>query len=462
MKIGIKMGLFNRKQQGFVEEVEDLIRTWTDEDIFEALETRDQEDVFEFSEILALISKHYFKNDSDFNGRFSFIANSSLSGGRHPCSFLGCRDEKLRQLVSFASLYSDEVYINNPFEDIARKGPENLTEIDRQELSVGIKHFQHLKPLIEKGIVKYALSTTSLCEYHEKVMAEPLSRKIEDDEKKLYKFLHDYLLDKCSVCFNEHKDGLAFFEISGPENFIDHGKMFFYLSSEKLESHHYVKYLRSSNLPYKLSRKEISKEGILSLIIDPVLDDLANQRWHSTFYGTSCLCDNSTQIKLASKVNNPVFPANIDDFEQGMKHYLPTVYSQDLNRLLDLREREEEAFIVYRDKVSSMISDSKTLGKNEIIELFRDQIIPEINIIDKKIKNWQDNARETLREKVLFGAGALSIGLYSGLLPSDIGQVVAAVGGGSLVKALIDFNKTLKRKHQARTEDFYFLWQANR
>jgi len=47
------------------------------------------------------------------------------------------------------------------------------------------------------------------------------------------------------------------------------------------------------------------------------------------------------------------------------------------------------------------------------------------------------------------------------LLPTGIGQLFAAAGGGTaIVSALMDYNKTLKEKEEARSNDFYFLWQA--
>ena len=95
-------------------------------------------------------------------------------------------------------------------------------------------------------------------------------------------------------------------------------------------------------------------------------------------------------------------------------------------------------------------------------EAFRDQILPEINLIDKKIKDWKLKTRESLKEKVIFGTGAVSIGLYAGMLPPNIGQLVAAIGGGSAIAgAVMDYNKTLKDRIEARSNDFYFLWQAN-
>lgn len=452
----------NKSNIEFVEEFENAMRAWADENIFEALWSRSVEEVFEFAEVMALLSRHYFRSQRKNNNKFSFIANSSLSGGRHPCSALECRNKKLVQLASFALLYADEVYIHNPFEETMLKGIDKFSEVDRQELGIGIKNFFHLKPLFEKGIIKYAQNLSSLCQHHKEVFADPILKKIDQNQKSLYRAIHKYLLERCVASFDSSEGGEVFLEIAGPGDFIDHEKIFFHSPWNKSEVCKHVKFLKGKQLPYRLSRDELVNEEILSLVINPILSDLSDQEWHSAFHGTSYLCDNPTQIKLASRVNDSTLSVNSSAFEVGMKHYLPVVYSQSMKSILDLREREEEAFAVYRDKVSSMMHETNTSDEAEISKVFRDQVLPEINIIDKKIKDWKFSTRESLREKIIFGAGAVSIGLYAGILPPDIGQFVAAAGGGSAVMgALMDFNKTLKRNHIARSNDFYFLWQAN-
>lgn len=452
----------NVKLQGhrmeFIEEFETSIKLWGEGDINEALSSADVEDVFEFAETMALISRYHFKDRRQPNENFSFIANSSLSGGRYPCSDLDCRTKKLDQLVSFASLYADEVYIQNPFEHVMLAGVENLNEANRQELVHGVYNYFYLKPLIEKGIIKYAQNAVSLCQYHKESLADPLSNNIRKKEQKLYELLHRHLIDKCTIVFDIGKGSGPFFEIKGPATIIEHGITYFHLYEPLPE---FANKLKKKNLPYQLSREEIDEGDVLSFIINPILRDLSNQEWHSAFYGTSYLCDNPTQMKIASQLNSPAYKANSSSFEKAMEHYLPAVYSQDLSVIMELRERENAAFSVYRDKMNSMLRKANSWSESEVSELFRDQVLPEINIIEKKIKDWKSKTRESFKEKILFGSGAVSVGLYAGLLPPDIGQILAAIGGGTAVaSALMDYNKTLKEKEEARSNDFYFLWQA--
>lgn len=444
----------------FFEEFETAIKLWSDGKTVESISSADNDYIFEFAETLALITRHHTKDKQRPNENFSFIANSSLSGGRHPCSNLECRTKKLNQLVTFSSLYADEVYIQNPFEDIVLKEADMLMEADREELIHGILNYYYLKPLIEKGVIKYAHNMVSLCEHHNEILAKPLAERIEKKEKELYDVLHEHLLDSCTITFDVGDGAGPFLKITTPEGFIDHGEMYLHLYDPLPE---YINSLKNKKLPYKIPKNDILKEELLSILINPILRDLSSQEWHSNFYGTSYLCDNPTQIKIASKINSQAYSANSEAFEKGMSHYLPTIYSQDVKTIMALREQEGESFAVYRDKLNRMIHEVKNWNGKEVSEMFRDEILPEINLIDKKVKDWKHKTRESLKEKVLFGTGAVTIGLYSGLLPTGIGQILAALGGSAAItSAVIDYNKTLKEKEEARPNDFYFLWQAKK
>lgn len=443
----------------FTGELDEIISLWLDGDSLEAISNASADDVFQLAETIALRSRHHFQPNRAPNRNFSFIANSSLSGGRHPCSHSECRMKKLDELASFSSLYADEVHIQNPFEDILISGPASINDISRRELIYGIYNYIYLKPLLEKGVIKYAQTMVSLCKHHSETLAKPILAEISNKEHRLYGLLEEQLAEKCTISFDIGKDASPFLKIEGPGGLIDHGVTYLHLFGKLPES---IAHLMDKKLPYRFSKAEVLSEGMLSLIIDPIINDLSNQEWHSAFYGTSYLCDNPMQMKIASKLNSTAYAASSSAFNKGMSHSLPSVYAKDLSAIVKLRENEGEAFTVYRDKVHSLLKATNRWSEHEVAQAFRDEILPEVNLIDKKIKDWKVKTRESLKDKVVFGTGAVSIGLYAGMLPPDIGQLIAAIGGGSAIAgAVMDYNKTLKDRNEARSNDFYFLWQAN-
>lgn len=446
----------------FTKEVDEAIALWTEGNIEDSILNSTEEEIFEFVEVVSLISKHHFHSSNSSNENFSFIANSALSGGSHPCSAPKCRIKKLNQLISFASLYADEVYIQSPFESVYLRGDRPIREVERQEIIAGIYNYLYLKPLIDSGLVKYASVNVNFCEQHAKNIAEPLSASILKKEEKLYQALKCHMLDHCKVTFDfvDGDNAKPFFKITGPEEIIEHGEV--YLNAYQPVSSLFLPFM-GRKTPYNLVKDEVEECNILNQIIGPIIQDLSIQEWHSALNGTSYLCDNKTYMKVASKINSKVYAANSAAFEGAMKHYLPAVYSNQVSSILDLRKKEGEAFAVYRDKLNNLIRETRLWNEEEVSKVFRDEILPEINLIDKRVKDWKANTRDSIAEKVLFGVATASFGLYGGVLPSNIGEIVAALGGTSaVVGTLMDFNKTLKEKGEARKNDFYFLWQAGK
>lgn len=331
----------------FIEEFDTAISLWSKGEIDKFINKCSNDKIYELVETLSLIAKYHFTPTIKPNENFSFVANSSLSGGSHPCSNHICRREKMSQLITFSSLYADDVYIQNPFENIKIKGPENIHKSDCLELSYGISNYFYLKPFIEAGIIKYAQNEVNLCEIHNESIAKPLANRIEKKEKQLYDIIHKQLLESCSVSLNIGKNVGHFLEIKGPSNILDHGIRYFHLFKPLPP---FLSRLLKKKLPYKFTKSDILDSGVFELIINPVLRDLSKQEWHSEFYGTSYLCDNETQMKMASELNSAAYTASSSAFNQGMQHYLPTVYSKDPQAILQLRKNEGEAFKVYRDK----------------------------------------------------------------------------------------------------------------
>ncbi len=252
---------------------------------------------------------------------------------------------------------------------------------------------------------------------------------------------------------------MPFYEISGADSLIEHGRI--YIHAYKPFPPIFTKY-KGKGLVYELPTLEAVDGGALDNLIEPVIHDLCAQEWNTALTGSSYLCDNEHYIKLAAKLNPERIVRDAGAFVGGLKHNLPRLFSTDAQALLLLRERESEAFFVYRDKLRKLLTKT-SWSKHEVDEIFRDEILPEVNLITKKVHNWKINSRQSIGEKILFGTGAVALGLYAGVLPENIGQIVAALGGTSAIGGgLMDLNKSFKEKDQARANDFYFLWRAEK
>lgn len=392
---------------------------------------------------------------------FSFVANSSLSGRTHPCAEFTCREKKLEELASFAALYGDTVYIQDPFESIIIEERQDINNVDRNNLAFGISTYMYLFPLIERGLIKFAQSSVCLCDHHKAEIGEKLHDKRLNLEEQIYDRMKDAMIDRCSFEVDVGKSGQPHIKLSGPDELVGHGVRFlhfnFYVPKE-------IEVLAEKHdLPYRMTAKEIESSYLVEQWIKPVIDDLFFQEWHSTFYGTKFLTDNETQIELASSVTDPDKYASSRALSEGLRHNMPAIFSKSVNDILALRDREPEAFYVYRDKLNKLINNSYGWKSQDIHQMFEQEVLPEINQINNKVKNWKTSLRDGTKSKLLFGAGTVAAGLYSGILPTDIGKIVAAVGGYSGVSSLLEnYNKSLKGEEEAKKNDMYFLWKAGK
>lgn len=390
--------------------------------------------------------------------KHSFVANSALSGGAFPCSSLNCRTKKLNELASFATLYSDEVFIQDPFEKIILKEPSYLADNDRENIMFGIFTYQNLYPLIEEGIVKYAQSTVSLCQHHFDTKAKELHQKQLVTEDKIYKALKEAFTAQCQFEVNITKGSKQpFIKVTGPESLVEHGISYLHLSGNGADNIQHI--LRYESLPYRMKDTDLYFTDVIERWIKPVIDDLFYQKWHATFYDTKLLTDNNTQIDIATASMNLENYTHSDSLYSNLQHFMPTIINRPLNEIIEFRTKESELFLVYRDKLDNLIKNSYGWSHTQIREMFEDEIMPEINQINFKLKNWKSDLRVSSNEKLLLGFGTVAVGLISGILPENITEIIAAVGGYS---ALESYNKSLKPDNEAKNNDLYFLWKMNK
>ena len=131
---------------------------------FDAISKMTAFDIIEFAdESRELTSAQDIPQQS---GLMTHSASHSLGGSSWPCSALGCRLEKVRQLAQFAAFYSDKVYIRNFIVDHLRHLENNKYPNEflmQSALADDLAVYQFLRPLIEAGIViRITVQTISL------------------------------------------------------------------------------------------------------------------------------------------------------------------------------------------------------------------------------------------------------------------------------------------------------------
>jgi hypothetical protein len=148
---------------------------------------------------------------------FAFLASSSLRGDSG-CAQPDCRLGKLDSLARYAALYSDQVILPFQLHLHCGKGKESHM---RASLLQRIQAILMLRPAIEAGIVQLVPDDLHCCEQHLKEKV-PEYKDIRALQTRLYK----QNLPKFTVTFRARTCRHTKVEITGPPQFIEHGRIF--------------------------------------------------------------------------------------------------------------------------------------------------------------------------------------------------------------------------------------------
>jgi len=408
--------------------------------------------------------KIFLSDSNSFQAKstlFSFVANEHISGGVRICGETSCRWERVRELCEFTVLYGDKVLVRNPFDPYldSKLLDDGLSDYIRSQLIGDIGIYWLLQPLVECGLVEFVKTQIPLCDdhYREFCNSEALSakRKLQDAEE----YLISEVREKVSFYLVNH-DGDVYVQAEGPEAIIHEGEAV-------LRFRHYVP---KALLPYRkvpgkhlITKRRVEKSGLLGWIIVPQLEDYQVQDWYAKHFDMTVLTNRESDLNLIQRIDaRGTEPIN-QYFIEGLKHQLPTIASKSISTLLELRKENEEVFHNYRIELRKALTERGVKSVSQAKELFADTVQPEIEKIDKKIKNFRQAAVKSLAKDVLIYGGLVTVGLFSGLIPSNIAEIVGTIGGVEVTRTLIDkAGAIVKQPPSARENPYFFLWQAMR
>lgn len=445
----------------FVGEFDHVIDIWSGGQLTlqEAIENADDELIFEFIETLFLITKYYFSTGSSQESPFSFTANSALSGLDTPCASIDCRLLKIDQMLSFTSLYADEVFLRNPFESLYNicQSSGVIPKV-RVELLANLEIYRALRPYFKVGIIKYANSTHSFCHDYINKVIKPYKDKLHRNESLLYDALEKHFLSRVTASYDEYGVDKGYLILKGPNNLIEHREMYLHIYENKGK---HIDDMRMLGLPYKISTDDIRNEGILKLLLEPLLDDITFHNWHSKFYGTNLLTNDDLQFNILNKIN--VNAINTKVLTNQFKYNLTVAENTTPEAVIELRQANEEYFDIYRERTKQFLGTIKGLNAKEQEEAFADLVRSEIASIDRNLRAHKEKYLSKARQNIVFGAGIITVGSYLGIIPTDMASLIATIGGtAALSSSATDFNQLLQPDSVAKNSDFYFLWKLQK
>lgn len=434
--------------EGFFEE---LRRRGLGEDSFEdtlrkAQDTKLYDIIEECNSLLPIV------HPSDDNS-FRYVANASLSGEPTPCASWECRSRNLDAAARFAALFSDTVYIRNPFEKHIRHArQETSDDVDHSIALDDLRAVWMVRPLLEEGIFAFANGDIHLCEEHyQEAGIDEWMKKA----RQVAELLEAEYADRSQIIVSRFEQNDYRVNVTGPEDIIEHGSL---SSIWQTVPKDIEKALQGSD-QYILSKEQAKQFGWYSRKTEAQLADLFVQNWYSRAYGCSYVTDRSRDIYVAELINTANHAPSAKALIEGIAHSVPIVMNVPLEKVVALRRSEEDAFNVYRDALLSVLKEVDLQDSNQIRTAVADAVLPGINQIRHRITKARRILKEGLREDLVLGAGFITVGLFSGLL-GDLGQALAALGGAKYAMSILGkVNALFREPEVARDDKWYFLWK---
>jgi hypothetical protein len=371
------------------------------------------------------------------NPGFGYVANTPTSGGFFPCSELECRFQHADRLARFAALYADHVVIHNPFTNYSPRLP---VDIVRQRLAGDLIVLNHLRPLIDRGIVTAVAPAIPLC--------ESCSRRFGEESEALRRSLDDtldLLLERYMQKLRFTRDGTDKVLIEGPPELVTHGSQVYIIP-------------RSSSYYGRLTPKK--KRRLAATLITPLLEDVYTHQMHSRHTSLNYLTDRELDLAIVRAMGSKALRQIDSAITRGLSHAVPVVANIPIEDVLLLRDAEPEAFQVYRNALSRIVREANLSSPEAIEDAFQSQIAPELARLDMSVRNARKVARRQLTTEALVTTVAVSIGLLLGTVEPVAGAVLVALGGLEAMKSagqkLVD---SVAEPAIVRENSFYFLWR---
>jgi hypothetical protein len=381
---------------------------------------------------------------------FSFAASGALSGEPHPCQALGCRLKRVDSVARFAALYGDEVLIGDPFEHAVLSGSSGAHVI--ADLVAAVETMFMLRPAIDAGLVRFVSRRLVFCKQCDALCYRKRS--------KVEKHLLAAMTDKVSATLTRdpHNKYLVL-SVLDAFGWIDHGELHYH----GVEVRPSLKKKLGRKSQYKLTTTEFRNLWQIKHLAMTVSYDIAVQESFAN-RGYSYLTERDIDFEAISRFEDSKSNDKRKAMLSGLQHALPALTTVPLAKLVRLRKSEGEAFAVYRDNLLMVINDlnsENTLTVNRVKQAVSDCVQPEINRINRTIRENRRALWTSLKEDILFGALIASCGLYAGYISPTCAAVGAALGGvGLATRSLKTANKLCKEPDDVRKSDFYFLWKA--
>jgi len=397
---------------------------------------------------------------------YSYSASLGLGGSALECENLDCRISRINNLARFALMYSNRVFINSFFTKYRYIKSDKEFRFAKKDLYDDLLVFHQIGPLLQHGYISLFSPRMNICFscQAKEILGENAGKRFDREYRRLQE---DYLVRMAVEC--EMDDDLYTFTCAGPDPYFEceSVKVYSDTPSALMNRSKIMGRVRSGKV-VPIS-KTLTKE--LGLHVDKA-HSVATNAMHglttSSCLNTTFLTEHDLHISFLNSLH--AAPKIRERNYIALKHLasiVPFVADVALIDIIKLRQREEEAFILYRQALNAAMHTLTRPGKEfteqDARELHADVIAPSLAVLEQKVsKAKRDLISKPLRS--LTGVvGVISFGILTGLVPADMSTVAKAIGLVKFGADMIEHTMALSDKQNSiKSDHFYFLWKVQK
>jgi hypothetical protein len=394
-------------------------------------------------------------------GPFEFALSRRMAGGTGGCVCWDCRVAAVNSTATFAALYADRVFVVNPFWNYTDLGEadwsgDSLITVNteyalRFKLAGEIKALLALEPLFRNGIADLVTPGIATCAKCSKRLALALKRR--RIEQRVRSIEAKYLA-RCTIEMSDdaaHIIGPAL-SVHVPEELDD------IVLSWPAPSRLVRKWARGSSV----GMRDVQRLRPLRPFLQDAVADVVFQYVMALARGARYLTDRKLDAELISAISEPAESRMSAALAKNLLCSLPVIANAPLKKVLAVRTRERESFILYRDAMSKALGEvakGERTGR-ELREIYSDVIEPELARLQLKIRKLRTGPLLRAVDEAVIVSGIMAVGVAGNVFPAAVSQLAAAAGAVHLAKELgKGVLARLRVPEDVRTDKFYFLWR---
>ena len=416
-------------------------------------------------ELSSLIVEPKIKNNTSV---FNHCASITLGGGRGSCWAYDCRKERLNQIARIAALYSDKIHINNYFSHYTSHHYEN--DSIHRDFYDDLSLIYQIRPLLENGIISKVPGYCHCCTSQGIAGDQNDIKRVKQIDEASNKLAQEYYTES-TVSIELEEDGTMMVAIQAPLPYFAHSTPQYMSSTELPEflmnNPNLLKILNKDG-KVTLNKKLQKKFGVHKEIVDEIKQQIFYETYVNRTLDTTFLTENAIHIKFLEQISaNPNLPKRNSIITNHLTSLVPFAEDVPISKLLMLRTREEESFSQFRSSINTAIFETNSLQDDfdeiKAKQIYSDIIYPKIQKLELRVKEAKRDLIKTAYRSVAGVVGAISFGMYTGLLPNEVLSMAKAIGFGKVGNDLINkFMALGDAKTAIKTDELYFLWEIKK